>query len=121
MTLEKGDRSNPLAKLPGVRHLRVFEAVARLESVTKAAEEIRLSQPALTQTIAKLEAEVGKQLLDRRPTGTYLTAFGRNSWPALGGSSSTSKAPSPRSARRTTRPASSRRCSASRAARCAAT
>ena len=77
MTLNRGDRPSPVGRLPSVRHLRVFEAVARLESVTKAAEEIRLSQPALTQTLAKLEAEVGKQLLDRRATGTYLTEFGR--------------------------------------------
>ena len=76
MASSGSDKSGFSGKLPSVRHLRVFEAVARLQSVTRAAEEIRLSQPALTQTIAKLEAEVGKQLLDRRVTGTYLTEFG---------------------------------------------
>jgi DNA-binding transcriptional LysR family regulator len=67
----------PKGHIPSIRHLRVFEAVARLQSVTKAAEEIRLSQPALTQTIVKLEAEFGRQLLDRRVTGTYPTEFGK--------------------------------------------
>jgi molybdate transport repressor ModE-like protein len=63
--------------LPSPRHLRVLEAVARLGSFTKAAEEVRLTQPAVTQAIAKVEAQVGKQLLDRHPGAACLTEFGR--------------------------------------------
>lgn len=62
---------------PSVRYLKVFEAVARLESVTRAAAEVGLTQPAVTQAIAKLEQELDEQLFDRRTTGTYLTDFGR--------------------------------------------
>ncbi|MBN8607408.1 MAG: LysR family transcriptional regulator [Caulobacterales bacterium] len=62
---------------PSVRYLKVFEAVARLESVTRAAAEVGLTQPAVTQAIAKLELEIEEQLFDRRTTGTYLTDFGR--------------------------------------------
>jgi hypothetical protein len=37
--------------LPSLRHLRAFEAAARLESVSGAAREVNLSQPALTQSL----------------------------------------------------------------------
>jgi DNA-binding transcriptional LysR family regulator len=76
MTQFNTEKARLSGNLPSARHLRIFEAVARLESVTKAAEEVRLSQPAVTQAIAKLEGEVGKHLLDRCATGTYLTEFG---------------------------------------------
>jgi len=62
---------------PSVRYLKIFEAVARLESVTRASAEVGLTQPAVTQAIAKLEQELEEQLFDRRTTGTYLTDFGR--------------------------------------------
>ncbi len=41
--------------IPNLRHLRVFLAVAELKSITRASENIFLSQPAITQAIAKLE------------------------------------------------------------------
>jgi LysR family transcriptional regulator, regulator for genes of the gallate degradation pathway len=56
--------------------LRAFEAVGRLESVSGAARAIHLSQPAVTQAIAKMESIVDDSLFDRRATGTYLTADG---------------------------------------------
>lgn len=62
--------------IPNLRILRAFEAVGRLESVSGAARAIYLSQPAVTQAIAKLEGIVGEQLFYRRTTGTYLTADG---------------------------------------------
>ena len=37
--------------LPSLRQLRAFEAAARLESVSGAAREVNLSQPALTQSL----------------------------------------------------------------------
>lgn len=66
-----------LEPCPSVRYLKIFEAVARLESVTRASAEVGLTQPAVTQAIAKLELEIAEQLFDRRTTGTYLTAFGK--------------------------------------------
>lgn len=62
--------------IPNLRILRAFEAVGRLESVSGAARAIHLSQPAVTQAIAKLEGIVGEQLFNRRATGTYLTVDG---------------------------------------------
>ncbi len=66
-----------LTSLPSLRLLRAFEAVARLESVTRASAEIHLTQPAVTQAIARLESEINERLFERRTTGTYLTAFGQ--------------------------------------------
>ena len=41
-----------------LRHLKLFESVARLSSVRRASEECHLSQPAVTQAIAKLEEQI---------------------------------------------------------------
>jgi DNA-binding transcriptional LysR family regulator len=62
--------------IANLRILRAFDAVGRLESVSGAARAIHLSQPAVTQAIAKLEGAVGEHLFHRRTTGTYLTADG---------------------------------------------
>lgn len=62
--------------LPNVRHLRVIEAVARHSSISRAAEEVNLSQPAVTQAIAKMEGAIGRPLFGRRQNGTFLTAAG---------------------------------------------
>jgi LysR family transcriptional regulator, regulator for genes of the gallate degradation pathway len=59
-----------------LHHLKLFESAARLHSVRKASEECHLSQPAVTQAIAKLEEQIGATLLERRATGTYLNEFG---------------------------------------------
>src|SRR5262245_38940838 len=44
---------------PSLRQLRAFEAVARCSSIGAAAEELGLSQPAVTQMIAQLETVLG--------------------------------------------------------------
>lgn len=62
--------------LPSLRQLRAFEAVARCRSIGAAAREFGLSQPAVTQMVAQIEASLGASLLERRRTGTYLTALG---------------------------------------------
>ena len=59
-----------------LRHLKLFETVARLQSVRRASEEFRLSQPAVTQAIAKLEEQVGFSLFERRASGSYLNEYG---------------------------------------------
>ena len=61
---------------PSLRHLRVFNMVAQLQSVRKAADAVHLSQPAVTQAITKLELQVGATLFERRSSGTYLTPAG---------------------------------------------
>jgi DNA-binding transcriptional LysR family regulator len=62
--------------MASIRHLKVFESVAHLNGVRRASEECHLSQPAVTQAIAKLEKRMGTTLLDRRPSGSYLNEFG---------------------------------------------
>jgi LysR family transcriptional regulator of gallate degradation len=62
--------------LPNLRHLRVFEAAARLGSVTRASRLVHLSQPAVTQAISKLDEIFGAKLFERGPTGSYLTPSG---------------------------------------------
>lgn len=52
-----------------LRHLRAMLAVARLGSVTAAAQAVRITQPAITQALAKLEAQLQQQLFERRPDG----------------------------------------------------
>lgn len=59
-----------------IRHLKVFNSVARLNGVRRASEECHLSQPAVTQALAKLEEQIGVTLLDRRASGTYLNELG---------------------------------------------
>ena len=58
-----------MSELPNLRHLRVFQAVARLGSISGASREARVSQPAVTQGIAKLEALLEVALFERRQSG----------------------------------------------------
>ncbi len=60
-----------------LRHFRVFLAVATLGSPTAAAERARVSQPAVTQAIGKLEAAAGGPLFARSRQGFFLTERGR--------------------------------------------
>jgi len=61
---------------PSLRQLRAFEAVARHMSIGAAARELGLTQPAVTQMVAQIEAALAVDLLERSRTGTYLTALG---------------------------------------------
>ncbi len=59
-----------------LRHLRLFSAVAKLKSVTLAAEKGHISQPAVTQALNKLELQAGGSLFERSRTGLFPTARG---------------------------------------------
>jgi DNA-binding transcriptional LysR family regulator len=63
-------------ELPSIWQLKVFEAVARYESVTRASSELLRSQPAITSSLAKFESLLGVSLFERSTTGTYLTPAG---------------------------------------------
>lgn len=56
--------------------LRMFEAVARLQSFTRAAQEMCVTQSAVSQQVAQLEARLGKKLLERRAPSLRLTRDG---------------------------------------------
>jgi DNA-binding transcriptional LysR family regulator len=57
--------------------LHYFRTVARLEHVTRAAEELRVAQPALSKTITRLEAELGVPLFDRQGRRVSLNTCGQ--------------------------------------------
>ncbi|MFC5406163.1 LysR family transcriptional regulator [Cohnella soli] len=57
--------------------LQYFRTVAKWEHMTRAAQELRIAQPALSKTIARLEAHVGVPLFDRQSGRIRLNAFGR--------------------------------------------
>ena len=57
--------------------LLYFEAAGRLESVTKAAEELHVSQPSISMSIKELESELGVALFQRVNKRLYLTEEGR--------------------------------------------
>lgn len=59
------------------RHFQAFLSVARLGSFSRAAELLRLSQPAVSEQIRELEEEVGTALFERRPRRVVLTEAGR--------------------------------------------
>ena len=52
-------------------------AIAEEKSLSKAAERLYLSQPALSQRLKKLEDELGTQLFTRERDGLTLTDAGR--------------------------------------------
>src|SRR4051812_28005312 len=64
------------ARLANLRHLRMFETVARFESVSRASALINRSQPAVTQAISSLEERFGTKLFERGHSGSYLTPSG---------------------------------------------
>lgn len=59
-----------------LRQMRVFAAVARYRSFTRAARELHLTQPAISQQIKLLETEVGLPLLEHIGRQIHLTAAG---------------------------------------------
>jgi DNA-binding transcriptional LysR family regulator len=60
-----------------LRQFEVFLAVARARSFRRAAEAFHLSQPALSQHVRELEAELGARLFDRLGRTVHLTEAGR--------------------------------------------
>src|ERR1700677_324391 len=59
-----------------LRYLKYFVTVAERQSFTRAAEELRVAQPAISQQIKSLEEELGVSLLHRTKRSVKLTAAG---------------------------------------------
>jgi DNA-binding transcriptional LysR family regulator len=63
--------------------LEYIAAVTRLGSLRRAAEELHLSQPALSETVRNLERELGVDLLERKRSGARMSAEGRELLPHI--------------------------------------
>lgn len=59
------------------QQLEQFRVLARVQHVTKAADELYVSQPALSQSIKRLEDELGVPLFDRPGRQIRLNSFGQ--------------------------------------------
>jgi len=64
-----------------IYQLRTFVAVAEEGHLTRAAERLNVSQPAVSLQIKALEQEFGLRLFDRSPSGMSLTVSGRELQP----------------------------------------
>lgn len=63
-------------QLPSLNALRAFEAAARLESVSRAANELHVTHGAVSRQIRALENDLGRPLFARQGRGLALTATG---------------------------------------------
>lgn len=70
------DWESQLGRRIRLRDLHVFTVTVRLGSMAKAAKELGVSQPAVSEAIADLEHALRVQLLDRTPRGVEPTAYG---------------------------------------------
>ena len=68
--------SSAESRLPPLKSIVAFEAAARLSSFTAAARELHLTQPAVSQRIVELEADLGVPLFVREHRGVRLTREG---------------------------------------------
>ncbi|KAB7763678.1 LysR family transcriptional regulator [Xanthomonas maliensis] len=59
---------------PNLRHLEALLVVQQAGSISAAAPQVNLSQPALTQAIARLERQLGMALFERQPGGMVATS-----------------------------------------------
>ena len=59
-----------------LHHLRIFATVAERGGFSRAASALRISQPAVSKSVAELERQLGTTLIDRSGRTTTLTAAG---------------------------------------------
>ncbi|MGH6694778.1 LysR substrate-binding domain-containing protein [Sphingopyxis sp.] len=73
----------PIRPLPPLTAVRAFEAAARLQSFTRAAEELSMTPAAISYQIKQLEARLGLTLFRRLPRKVILTAAGEQLAPSV--------------------------------------
>src|ERR1700732_5237634 len=64
--------------LPPLNALKAFEAAPRHESFTRAADELCVTQGAVSHQVKALEAELGLKLFNRQSQGLVITETGRS-------------------------------------------
>src|ERR1043166_8396575 len=67
-----------LRRLPQLNALKAFEAAARSESFTRAAEELNVTQGAISQQVKALEETLGLKLFTRERQRLIITEPGRD-------------------------------------------
>src|SRR3990167_4898616 len=72
-------------KLPPLAAVRTFEAAGRLQNFSRAAEELWLTQAAVSYQIRQLEDRVGKLLFVREKGRVRLSEAGQRLLPAISG------------------------------------
>ncbi len=63
--------------------LRVFDVVMAEGSITRAAQRLAMTQPAVSNALKRLRDSLGEDLLTRAPRGVQPTAFGEALWPQV--------------------------------------
>ncbi len=66
-----------------IEQLEYIDAITRHGSVRRASEALHISQPAMSESIVRLERELGVTLLDRRRTGAQISRRGRDLLPHI--------------------------------------
>jgi LysR family glycine cleavage system transcriptional activator len=83
MSRDKENLSMKLSRRFPLNALRVFEVVARLENFSRAAEELGMTQTAVSYQIKTLEDYLGDAVFIRRPRALQLTETGRSLLPKV--------------------------------------
>ncbi|WP_059013589.1 LysR family transcriptional regulator [Streptomyces specialis] len=68
-----------------IEQLEYLAAVTRFGSLRRAAEELHMSQPALSETVRNLERELGVDILERKRSGAKISEEGRELLPHIAG------------------------------------
>ena len=68
--------SRDLHKSLTIRHIRIIAALAELKLVARVADELNVTQPAISKQIAELERIVGTPIVTRDRNRLHLTAIG---------------------------------------------
>jgi DNA-binding transcriptional LysR family regulator len=72
----KLDSDSQIGRRLRLRDLHLFFTVVQHGSMAKAASQLGISQPSVSEVIAELEHTLGARLFDRRPRGVELTMYG---------------------------------------------